>query len=264
MLNMERVQYIMDALRESRVVYVKELAQRFYLSESTIRRDLVMLEKEGLIRRLYGGAMLLDRTVSEIPYAVRTATDIPEKSQIGKLAAQLVKDEMTIFMDTSSTIGEMVQYLKKKRNLRIITNSAYLSLRVSEFLDAEIICLGGRMNSYSKGFVGENAVRGAEAWYADFCFISSRCLSMENGCTDNNDDEVHVKRAMLEHSKHVAFLYDSSKFDTTSVRNMARLNELDYLVTERKPSDKWIQVLEANGVQLLWQSKCDLEAEMDS
>ena len=261
MLNLERVQYIMDALRESGVVYVKELAQKFYLSESTIRRDLVMLEKEGLIRRLYGGAMLLDRTVSEIPYAVRTATDIPEKSRIGLLAAQLVKDEMTIFMDTSSTTGEMVQHLKKRRNLRIITNSAYLSLRASECLAAEIICLGGKMNPYSKGFVGENALRGAQAWYADYCFISSRCLSMENGCMDNNDDEVHVKRAMIEHSKQAAFLYDSSKFDTTSVCNMARIKEMDYLVTERKPSDKWIQLLKDNGVRLLWQPQSGCPGE---
>lgn len=252
MLSLERVQYIMDSLKESKVVYVKDLAKKFYLSESTIRRDLVALEREGLIRRVYGGAMLLNRTKSEVPYEVRAVTDLGAKSHIGMLAARLVKDEMVVFLDTSSTTGEMIQYLKGKKNLRIITNSAYLSLRMLEHLDAEIICLGGRLNPYSRGFVGENAVHNAELWYADLCFFSSRCVSLSHGCMDNNDEEASIKKTMMRQSRQSVFLCDSSKFDKTSVRYLAQLSELDCMITEKNPGDAWIRELEKNNVELIY------------
>ena len=111
------------------------------------------------------------------------------------------------------------------------------------------------MNPYTCGFIGENAMQSAGQWYADMCFLSSRCISLEHGCMDNNEDEVSIKQVMMRQSRSVAFLCDSSKFDRTSVRYMAKLEELDYLITEKRPGDAWIQSIEKNNVKLLYEEK---------
>lgn len=252
MLNLERMEYILDALKEKRVVHVKEMAKQFYLSESTIRRDLAALEKEGLIRRVYGGAILIDKDTSELPYLVRATTEATAKSQIGMYAARLVQDDMVIFMDNSSTTSEMIKYMKDKKNLRIITNSANLAMKILDCLNVEMYCLGGRMNPRSRGFIGENAISCAKMWYADMSFCSSYCLSLEQGCMDANPEEVHVKKVMMQQSKKRVYLCDSSKFNKTSACCFAKFMELDYLVTEKRPSDEWVQELKKNGVKIIY------------
>lgn len=252
MLNLERMEYILEALKEKKVVYVKEMAKQFYLSESTIRRDLSALEKEGMIRRVYGGAMLLNKDTSEIPYLVRALSEATAKSRIGMYAASLVKDDMVIFMDNSSTTSEMIKYMKDKKNLRIITNSANLALMILDYLDVKTYCLGGELNPRTRGFIGGNTVSVAKNWYADMSFCSSYSLSLEYGGMDSNLEEVYVKKAMVEQSKKAAFLYDSSKFGKTSVCCFAGFAEFDYLVTEKKPDDVWLRTLKENGVKLLY------------
>jgi len=252
MLNLERMEYILEALKEKKVVRVKEMAKQFYLSESTIRRDLSALEKEGLIRRVYGGAMLVNKDTSELPYLVRAVTEATAKSRIGMYAASLIQDDMVIFMDNSSTTSEMIKYMKDKKNLRIITNSANLSMMILDYLDVKTHCLGGELNPRTRGFIGGNTVSSAKSWYADMSFCSSYCLSAEHGCMDSNLEEVYVKKAMIQQSKKAVFLCDSSKFNKTSACCFAEFSELDYLVTEKRPEEKWVQILERNGVKLIY------------
>ena len=107
--------YILNELRSKKTVYVADLAARYYVSPSTIRRDLASLEREGIVRRIYGGAVLIERDNSEIPYLIRQNERQQEKDTLCVLAAELVRDDMMIYLDHTSTAVNMVKFLASKK-----------------------------------------------------------------------------------------------------------------------------------------------------
>lgn len=253
MLNIERVDYILNELRQKKAVLVSDLAKRYNVSPSTIRRDFADLEKEGILRRTYGGAVLVDQQGSEIPYAVRTYENKSEKSIIGKLAARLVRDEMYIILDGTSTTAHMIKYLQKKNDLKVITNSAQISLDCLDTLPAaRILCTGGWMNGFHRSFVGESARQRLADFSCDLLFFSGRSISLDAGVTDVNDDDVYIKQQMIKSSRKVVYLCDNTKFDRVSYRRVCGLDALDCLVTNVRPSDEWMQALEKAKVKVIY------------
>lgn len=172
MLNVERLDYIIKELQKEKAVYVEKLAKKFFTSEATIRRDLSRLEKEGYLHRTHGGAVIADPSSHELPYAIRG--NHSAKDVIGALAANMVKDDMFLFMDASSTAMHMVKYLAARSNLRIVTTSAQTALQCLDTLNAHIYCTGGWIHSYSRGFIGEDARERIASFNTDIAFFSAR------------------------------------------------------------------------------------------
>ena len=261
MLNIERVDYILKELRQKKAVLVSDQAKRYNVSPSTIRRDFSDLEKEGILRRTYGGAVLIEHQSNEIPYAVRTYENKSEKSVIGKLATRLVRDEMYIILDGTSTTAHMVKYLHKKHDLKIITNSAQIALDCLDALtSAQICCTGGWLNNFNRSFLGESARQRLADFTCDLLFFSARSISLENGVTDVSDEDVSIKQQMIKSSRKVVFLCDSTKFDRVSYRRLCDLSSLDCLVTNQKPSDEWLQALEKARVKVLYPKDAEADA----
>lgn len=252
MLNIERVDYIMQELREKKTVYVNDLATRYYVSPSTIRRDLNVLEKEGLIRRTYGGAMLIEHESSEIPFVVRQNENRLEKNIMGMLAAKLVRNDQFVFLDSTSTVAHMVKYLAGKDNLKILTTSAEIALDCLDNLSAQVYCTGGWMSSFSRGFIGEAARQRIADFRPDLLFFSARSISLEDGITDVNEEDVYMKQQMLGSCRESVFLCDDTKFDKTSYRIICGIDSVDYLVTNKRPSDRWLNRLADLRVKVLY------------
>lgn len=254
MLNIERMDYILKELKLKRAVLVSQLASQYNVSPSTIRRDFAELEKEGLLRRTYGGAMLVEpRTGSEIPYTVRTFENKAEKNIIGRLAAKLVRDDMHISMDCTSTVAHMVRFMGKKNNLKILTNSAQLALDCLDSLpSAQILCTGGLLNTFARGFTGEAARQRVAEFTCDVLFFSARSISLENGVTDVNEEDVCIKKQMLKSARKAVFLCDSSKFDRTSFRFFCGVGEFDCIVTNEKPANKWLDAFAKVNVKVIY------------
>ncbi len=253
MLNIERVDYILKELRQKKVVLVNELAERHYVSPSTIRRDLTELEKEGIIRRTYGGATLIEHPSSEIPFQVRKSENQAEKNIIAQLAAQMIKDDQFIFLDATSTVSHMVRYLSNKNNLKIMTNSAPIALdSTDQIASAQVYCTGGWMNTFLRGFVGEAARQRIAEFRPDLLFFSARSISLEDGVTDVNEEDVFLKQQMLKSCRKSVFLCDTRKFDKTSYRVICDIGQIDYLVTDKRPSEQWLHHLESNNVKVIF------------
>ena len=253
MLNIQRMDDIIKELRLKKAVMVSQLARQYGISPSTIRRDLEQLEKEGLLRRTYGGAMLIEHQTTEIPYTLRTFENKMEKNTIGRLAAKLVRDDMHISLDCTSTVAHMVRFLNKKNNLKILTNSAQLSLDCLDNVSgAQICCTGGLLNNFARGFTGEAARQRVADFTCDILFFSARSISMESGITDVNEEDVCIKKQMLKCARKAVFLCDSSKFDRTSYRVFCGIDEIDCLVTDKKPSDKWLETLQKANVKVVY------------
>lgn len=253
MLKLERTDGIFQQLRIKKAVRVNQLAKEYFVSPSTIRRDLEILEKEGLIRRTYGGAVLIEHPSSEIPYFIRKNENQVAKDIMCELAADLVAEDQFVFLDVTSTAAFMVPHLASKANLKILTNSAQIALDCLEQLpSARIYCTGGWMSSFSRGFIGESARQRIAEFRTDLLFFSARYISLEDGITDVNEEDVYLKREMIKNTRKVVLLCDDSKFDRTSYRKVCDFSEVDYLVTNQRPSDQWIHHLEAQDVEVIY------------
>lgn len=252
MLSLERTEAILRELRERNAVLVADLARRLFVSPSTIRRDLAMLEREGLLRRTHGGAMAVTRQSSEIPLSLRTGEQRAEKAAMGRLASRLVRNDMFLALDATTTVASMLPFLARYSSLRILTSSAQLALDALELPNVQVCCTGGWLHRYSRSFIGEAARERMAAFNCDIAFFSARSADLRTGITDVNEEEVYIIQQMLEGSRQRVFLCDHTKLDHVSCRKLWPISKIDCLITDRRPPEAWVQALAEQGVRLLY------------
>jgi DeoR/GlpR family transcriptional regulator of sugar metabolism len=252
MFTIERQQGIVNLLKSKKSVSVTELSRKFFIGEATIRRDLERLEKKGLLKRTYGGAVLLDGLDSEIPLSIREIEQKDAKDVIGQIAAQLVEDGDVILMDSSSTVLKMVPHLKGKSKLTVITNGAKTAVDLGEGLHIKVYCTGGMLRENSLSYIGEIARRCIDGFYADILFFSCRAISMEKGLSDISEDESELRRLMIKNCKKVILLCDSSKFDKVSFSKICDFDKISCIITDKKPITRWMDFLKEKSVEVIF------------
>lgn len=252
MMAVERREEILRILKEKRAVSVEELAGRLFIGPATIRRDLDTLQRQRLLRRTHGGAVLLEGLDAEIPLTVREGERSQEKQRIGQLAAALVRDGDSVILDSSSTTYSMIPHLKARENLMCITNGAKTAPALGALPHARIYCTGGRLRENSLSFVGEQARRAIGDYHVETLFFSCRGITREHGAMDSSDEEAELRRAMIAISRRVVLLCDGSKFDQTAFYHVCGLEELDCIVTDRQPDGQWMDFLHERGVQVIY------------
>ncbi len=210
MLQLQRQNDIMRLLKEKKELTVKELCATLYASPATVRRDLAELEKRGLLKRSFGGAVLTEDYSNQIPHFVRFSSNLPQKRQICAMAAKFIQSGDTIFVDSSSTTYFLAPHLAKIEDITVITNNPYLSIMLSE-LNVHNFCTGGEMLNDSGALVGGDAARFVSKIYAHKCFFSARGWD-EHVISDSSKAECDVRIAMLEHSSEHFLLCDTTKW----------------------------------------------------
>lgn len=242
----KRQQLIMKQINHDKFVDVKELSAKYYINEATIRRDLNTLEHTGLIKRTYGGAVLIEGLDAEIPLYARESSNIEKKDFIGKKASYMVHDGDTIILDSSSTTSRIIKYLSNKSNLKIITNGAKTAVLLTKLNNCTIYCTGGKMRENSLSFIGQTAIEYIKNFYADIAFFSCRSLSFERGLTDSNDDEAILRREMIESSKKSVLLIDSTKLNTTSFFSICPITSINQIICDIPISANILSELKKN------------------
>ncbi len=250
MLGLERRELIMKKLRRENKVYVSELAKMFHVTEETIRRDLEKLENKDLLRRSYGGAMLANNTSEELSYARRSNINSESKISIAQKAAPLIHDGDSIMVDSSTTCQALLQQLKDKKNITVITNSIRL---MNDFLSSSftMICTGGALRTSSCALVGALTCQALASYYVDFALISCKGLDQEKGLMESNESESEVKKIMLRQARRSILLADHSKFDKTAFVKCDDFSHISCLVTDDLPSPSWQKYLEERQVRLI-------------
>ena len=236
MLQIDRYSKIYELVKEKRSVTVHYLSKQLYMSETSIRRDLVAMEQKNLIKRVWGGAMLptIDR---DIPPFVREQTNIKAKETIAALASRFLTNSCSIFMDSSSSCLPLIPYLKEYKNIVVITSSLKVSKLLSENTSASIILLGGQV--YEGTFLtGHLAVESVRQYNTDLMFFSCSGLSLNAGITSLDPKVVEVSHEMMRHTKKKILLCDSSKVGKETLLSLADISVPDYVVMERNPDDK--------------------------
>lgn len=235
MLQTERYNRIMGVLKDRKNITVKELCSILYASPATIRRDLEILERRGLLTRSYGGAVINETFPSQVPLSVRSSTNQAEKKKIAAKAASLIKPGETIFMDASSTTYFMIPYLRNISDLTVITNNPNISLALAEY-KIRNFCTGGEMLNDSIAFCGNHAEQFIKGIRADWVFFSSRGVDGEV-ITDSSKSERDVKRAMLECAKRKVYLCDKHKEGHTYPYVISELKKVNYIIRQFDFSD---------------------------
>lgn len=231
MMGIQRKDEITDILKKSRSISVVDLAKRLFVSEATIRRDLNEMEKQGFVKRFYGGVALIEGVSNELPLYVREQLNSDAKDTIARKASAAIQNGQVIFLDASSTVRHIIKYLSKYENLTIITNGIKTADELCT-LDARVYCTGGILLHYSSAFVGSYAERMFANFNADLVFFSSRGVSRDGRITDASDEETQVRKAMFEHSKKKIFLFDSSKIGQEFCYNLCYLKDIDQAFCE--------------------------------
>jgi len=233
MLAYERRNAIKEMLRELKTVTVEDLAKHFFVSESTIRRDLDLISDEGMIRRTYGGAVMLDTIAAELPITLREHENTDAKHTIAQRAVGLIRDGMTIILDTGSTVTAMIPFFGKFESLTVITNGVKTSYLLNSYGRITTHCTGGRLRETNMSLVGMTTCRRLGELNADIAFVSCSGLSAERGVTESSEEEAEVKKAMINAAAKTVLLCDSSKLGVFQLNRVCAIDALDTIITEK-------------------------------
>ena len=227
-----RHEQIVSILRENKEVSVKELCALLYLSPATVRRDLTALERQGILKRSFGGAVLVEAFSDQLPLSIRSAKNITQKKKLCERAASYVEDGDTLFVDASTTTYFLPLYLKNKNDITVITNSPSLCLLLSE-LKIRSICTGGEMLTGSVALAGVDALLSIDGMHADKMFFSARGYDLKSGAiSDSSKGERDVKIAMLKNSDRSYFLCDSSKYGEVYAYKIIHGDRVSKIITD--------------------------------
>jgi DeoR/GlpR family transcriptional regulator of sugar metabolism len=231
---------------------VSKLSEKFNVSEETIRRDLDKLESDGVLTRTHGGAILNEQTNLDLPYITRNTINRNLKLNIAEKVAGIIPENASIICDSSSTVFETINHLQNEVvNLTVITNSIDI---LHSFVNTsiELISTGGVLRKRSQSMIGKVAENSLNYYNADFGIFSCKSLSIENGVMDSNEPESEIKNLMSERVDKIILLVDSTKFDTKSFINVFSISKIDFLITDKKPAQKWIDACAEQNIKLIY------------
>lgn len=241
---------ILREIQKNKRVKVEELSKNFLVSELTIRRDLEELEKRGEIRRFFGGAEILNETIPEVKYDEKRVSNSAEKMIIAEYTAKLVHDETSIFMNSGTTVVEVMKRLVNKK-ATIITNNA-LAGRIMEESNGELLCTGGIYNVNTKSYVGEYSAKLIRETYAQMAILGVNGISAESGITTSIFQETGIFRLMLERCRGLKIVVaDGSKIGRTRNYKSADIDMIDMLITTTKANSEELDKIRKMGVEII-------------
>lgn len=229
----DRRAQIIDEIERLGTVKVSTLSKKFGVSEVTIRNDLVQLEKKNILIRAHGGAMKYQRVGVDYELDVKSNKNLSEKQKIGKRASQLIKDGDTIILDSGTTTLEIVKNLSNINNLTVITNSLNIAGQLVDFKDVKVIVLGGNLRRKSLSLIGPIAENSIKNYYCDKVFLGVDGIDTNYGISTPNSEEAYLNNIMINISREVIVVTDSSKFLRKSFAFIAPLSKIDTIVTDK-------------------------------
>ncbi|MFC1784678.1 transcriptional repressor AgaR [Candidatus Neomarinimicrobiota bacterium] len=242
---------IVRLITKYRKVRVDELSERFQVSEVTIRNDLSFLEKKGILHRSYGGALIKDSVALDESIFEKVKMHAEEKDRIGKAAAELIFDGDAIILDSGTTTSAIVKYIKNRKNLTILTNAVNIASELAGLSDIEVLLTGGILRKKSFSLVGPQAEQILRSYYFDKVFLGVDGFDLSFGLTTPNYLEAQLNKLMVEMSKQVIAVADSSKFNRQSLCLITKPTTIDKVITDNNISDDQLKGLKELGIETI-------------
>jgi len=249
----QRLATIIELISRKGSISIKELEEIFNVSRMTIHRDLARLEKEGILRRVKGGAILSRSTSAELTFALREQRNREKKLLIGNKATELVEDGTAIAVDASTTALHFVRCLKRRQfsNLIVVTTGIKTALELIGEHGIQVILCGGLVREISLSLVGKLASIALRNFHCVRAFISGEGLTFEDGVTASNVLEVESKQELMESASESILLLDSSKFGKTAFVTIAPVESFNIIITDAGIPETFRRGIVERGVKLL-------------
>jgi DeoR family transcriptional regulator, fructose operon transcriptional repressor len=247
----ERQAEIVQLARAQGRVDVTGLAEPFAVTAETIRRDLTTLERAGLLRRVHGGAIPVERIGFEPALAARDAVLTSEKERIAKVALAEVPEDGAIILDAGTTTARLAQALPVDRELTVVVNSPAIAAILGPRPNLNVLVLGGRVRGKTLATVDDWALRPLADLYVDVAFMGTNGCSVERGLTTPDPAEAAVKRAMMHAARRSVLLADHTKIGNDYLARFGSLADLDLLISDTGLNDDLVLDVEAEGIRVV-------------
>lgn len=224
---------IFNLLQKNKAVEVSELARLFNVSTMTIRRDLEMLEKQGLVTKNYGGAQLNQGAAIEPSFTLKQKTQMNCKSAIAKEAARFVQDGDSILIDCGTTTLQLCRFIQDKR-ITVITNSWPAVSYLQANPKIKLILAPGIYSSTSNGVISAMTIDFFHQFQADKVFVGSQGFDLKEGATVPDMEDCQVKRALIKSGRKKFLMIDHEKFNTHYLCRHAAAGEFDVIITDNQ------------------------------
>ncbi|MGY2704154.1 DeoR/GlpR family DNA-binding transcription regulator [Nocardioides sp. HB32] len=249
----ERQQAMAQLVTEQGRLSVAAIAERFDVTTETVRRDLSVLERMGLLRRVHGGAVPASSlAVIESGLGERDQANTAQKELVAKAALeQLPPPGGTVLLDAGSTTARLASLLPRDHRLTVITHAVPIAARLAAHPQIELHLLPGRVRTTTQAAVGADTVTALHRLRVDVAFLGTNGITVEHGLSTPDHDEAAAKRAMVGAARRVVCLTDASKVGSEAAIRFAALDEIDVVVTDGgvDPADR--EAFEAAGPEVV-------------
>lgn len=247
----ERQQEILRRARAEGRVDVVRLAEEFSITSETVRRDLTVLERAGVLRRVHGGAIPVERLGFEPALATRNEVMTGEKERIAKAALAELPEEGSVIIDAGSTTARLAEALPADRELTVLVNSPPLATTLASRANLTVTILGGRVRGRTMATVDDWDLRPLEQVHVDVAFMATNGLSVARGLTTPDPAEAAVKRAMIGAAGRCVLLADHTKVGNDYLARFGTLADVDVLVTDSGIDPDTVEDLEEHGLRVV-------------
>jgi DeoR family fructose operon transcriptional repressor len=247
----ERQQHIVGLARAHGRVDVTELAAELSVTTETVRRDLTFLERQGVLRRVHGGAIPVERLGFEPGLAARDSVMTAEKERIAKAALAELPDEGAILLDAGSTTARFADLIPMDRQLTVVTNALPVSVALASRPNVTVLLVGGRVRGRTLAAVDAWALDALGQTFVDVAFVATNGVSTKRGLTTPDHAEAAVKRAMIACSRRAVLLADHTKVGVDHLARFGDLADIDTFITDSGLDARTAAELEALGPRVV-------------
>ncbi|ONI74670.1 D-beta-D-heptose 1-phosphate adenosyltransferase [Actinosynnema sp. ALI-1.44] len=247
----ERQQVILERARAKGRVDVAALAEEFDVTTETIRRDLTVLERHGVLRRVHGGAIPVERLGFEPALSVRETVMTDEKARIAKAALAELPEAGTILLDAGTTTARMADALPVDRELTVVTHSVNIALSLITRPNVTVMLVGGRLRSRTLASVDAWALQALRDTFVEVVFLATNGISVDRGLTTPDPAEAMVKKAAIASGRRCVLLADHTKVGNDHFSRFADLGDIDTFITDTGVDDEVAKELAAAGPRVI-------------
>ncbi len=242
---------ILEILNKTNVISISEISKTFKVSEVSVRNDLALFEKKGLLIRTRGGAISVPLSSFDLNLNQRIKHNYRQKQKIGKKAVEYITDGCTIILDSGSTAIEVAKNLKGKKNIKLITNSLPIADIVADNDQIEVIITGGMLRPEMRSLIGNITERTISNYYCDVAILGADGIDPDMGFYTKLDSEASLMQTMIKVSRKKIIVTDSSKFGKKRFVKIADISDIDMIITDNNISPLDIQKISSQGVKLV-------------
>jgi DeoR family transcriptional regulator of aga operon len=246
----ERLGAILEVLSSGGSVEVSDLADRLGVSPPTVRRDLSLLERQRLLARTHGGAVAHGVTY-ELPLRYKAARHHDQKQRIGAAAAASVRDGSAIGLTGGTTTTEVARALVDRQGLTVVTNALNIAGELAVRPNLKLVVTGGYARAESYELVGPLAEQSLAGLNLDVVFLGVDAISVAEGLSTHHEVEAHTNLALIERSRKIVVVADSSKIGRVAFARICPIDRVDELITDSDADGLLVAELESAGLRVV-------------